>query len=109
MLHIELKLETLENEEFEVMDAIENFKTSELSSVDLNVYNSFMSLIGTTRTLIEGTPNVDPIVLFRKFSWNYNDDMSISSEYPVQTVSYESYSESDKAIINSFISLINSL
>ena len=109
MILIELKLKTVEAEEFEVMDVIENFKTSDLSPNDLNVYNSFMTLIGETRTMIDITPNENPIVLFRMSNWNYNQDMSISSEYPVQTINYESYSESNKEIINSFISLIDSL
>jgi hypothetical protein len=107
MIHIELSLHPTEVEKFTIFqNHVESLSIDDLSSQDKQTYLDMISLVGNTRIRIDGISDEDPIIVFRENMFEVNEDMSISSIYPVEIKDYTSYNNTEKTIINNFIDFI---
>ena len=109
MLQFELQLFPTEIEEFRVFDTKIDMPISDLSNDDLATYEAMISLIGDARITILNTPSQNSTIIYRKNMFNVNENMSISDDYVISQVEYDSYSDSEKLIINKFIEMISLL
>jgi hypothetical protein len=108
MIHIELHLHPTEVEKFTIFqNHVESLSIDDLSSQDKQVYLDMISLIGNSRITINGISDEDHIIVFRENMFEVNEDMSISSIYPVEVRDYSTYDNSEKDKIDNFIDLIN--
>jgi hypothetical protein len=108
MIQIELKLEPTEIERFTIFGThIEAFSIEELTSKDKQIYLNMIELTGNSRVTINETSNEYPIVIFRENMFETNEDMSISSIYPIEVKEYSDYSVSERGTIDKFVDLIN--
>ena len=109
MLQFELQLDPNESEEFSLLNSAKDYSVNSLTESQKQIYLDMINLIGDARITINGTPNTDPIIIFRKNIFEVNSDMSISSIYPVTTSNYLDYTLEQRNLIDSFILFIESL
>jgi hypothetical protein len=108
MIQIELQLEPTEIEKFTLFGThIESFSIEDLSSQDKQTYMDMIGLVGDARVTINETSNEYPIIIFRENMFEVNEDMSISSIYPVEVRDYSTYNSSERNTIDNFIDLID--
>jgi hypothetical protein len=106
----ELRLELLLSpvEEISIFNSDTEIKVSDFSETQSEVFNEFVAFTGEDFAIINNILDEDIVVYWHK-PFNCDEDYSIDAFYNRVSFDYDSLTESEKTIVDSFIDLIKSI